>query len=302
LEWVGVQEDFLAEDISYALEKYLEKVRDQGGELLTVEALNGHVVSLLTDAGYGEVAYAYSSLNESTWEFKTSKELERWDLNRALRLMKHNLLFQSYDLSSLSQQVNKAIANFKFSKVSDSFIVELLLHFIGNQESVVTPPVASESEIVHFHGNKLFYASEVVAFSSKEFQELFGNGVLKASDIGHIFPKFAIDLDFTVYVASCVQDEGVPLMELCFIPQFTKFVEDIASFYAKMNKFLELTLPGVAISKRFNICGLDVGIQDGFKLNSRNKMKFRQELLDLVRALFSTHCPVAVEVFNKNDS
>lgn len=297
LESARVNEEFLAEDISYALEKYLEKVRDQGGDLITVEVLNGHVVSLLFDAGYSDVAYAYSTINAASWDFKTSKELEPWDSHRALKLIKQNLLFQSYDLNFLAKSVNEAILNFKFSKVSDSFIVELVSHFIANSEPV--KPEAMEDQP---RGKKMFYASEAVAFSPKLLQGLFADGILKANDVGHIFPKFTIDFDFLAYIGKCSCVDGTPLMELLFLPDFTVLVVELATLYVKINKFLTLTFPGVEILKQFNIRELDKGISEGFKVNARSKIKFRRELLALVKGEFSLRCEAPIEIIYKNEN
>ena len=297
LETARVNEEFLAEDISYALEKYLEKMRDEGRELVTVEALNGHVVSLLFDAGYSDVAYAYSTINAATWDFKTSKELEPWDSDRALNLIKQNLLFQSYDLDSLARSVNDAVSNFKFTKVSDSFIVELVSHVIANRESVKPEVVVGPPR-----GKKLFYASEAVTFSSKSLQKLFADGILKSNDIGHIFPKFSIDFDFAAYIQQCGQGDGAPLMELLFMPDFSTLITEITTLYVKINKFLTLTFPGVEILKQFNIKKLDVGISEGFKINARSKIKFRRELLGLIKDEFTLRCDAPIEIIYKNEN
>jgi len=297
LETARVNEEFLAEDISYALEKYLEKMRDEGCDLVTVEVLNGHVVRLLFDAGYSDVAYAYSTINAATWDFKTSKELEAWDSSRALDLIKQNLLFQSYDLDSLAKAVNDAVGSFKFTKVSDSFVVELVLHIIANRE-----PVKLEEKVVHPRGKKLFYASEVVAFSPKLLQSLFANEILKANDIGHIFPKFSIDFDFSAYIQQSSHSDGTPLMELLFLPDFSVLVAEVATLYMKINKFLTLTFPEIEILKQFNIKKLDTGISEGFKINARSKIKFRQEILALVKEEFALRCDAPVEIIYKNEN
>ena len=297
LETARVNEEFLAEDISYALEKYLEKLRDQGDELITVEVLNGHVVSLLFDAGYSDVAYAYSTINAASWDFKTSKELEPWDSGRALKLIKQNLLFQSYDLDSLAGAVNTAVASFKFSKVSDSFIVELVSHVIANRE-----PVKAETKVDQPRGKKMFYASEAVAFSPKLLRGLFSDGILKAIDIGHIFPKFSVDLNFASYIKKSTHGDDSPLMELLFLPDFTDLIAEIAKLYVKVNKFLTLTFPGVVILKQFSIKELDVGISEGFKVNARSKIKFRNELIALIKGEFALCCDSPIEIIYRNET
>ena len=297
LESVRVNEEFLAEDISYALEKYLEKLRDQGRALITVEALNGHVVSLLFDAGYSDVAYAYSSINAATWDFKTSKELEPWDNDRALKLIKQNLLFQSYDLNYLAKSVNDAVLNFKFSKVSDSLIVEFVSHVIANKE-----PVKPEAKVDQPRGKKLFYAAEAVAFSPRLLQDLFAGGILKANDIGHIFPKFSIDFDFFAYVDGCSHGDDVPLMEMLFLPDFTALISKVAMLYVKVNKFLTLTFPSVTILKQFSVKKLDAGVREGFKVNARSKITFRREILELVKGEFTRLCDAPVEIIYNNEN
>lgn len=297
LETARVNEAFLAEDISYALEKYLEKMRDQERPLVTVEVLNGHVVQLLSDAGYSDAAYAYSTINKASWDFTTSKELEAWDKSRALKLIKQNLLFQSYDLDFLAQAVNDAVRDFKFSKVSDSFVVALVSHVIANREAV-----EPETKVVQPRGKKLFYASEAVAFSPKLLKSLFADEILKSNDVGHIFPKFSIDFDFSAYIRQCKHGDETPLMELLFLPDFTALVSEIAKLYVKINTFLMLTFPDVEILKHFNIKKLDVGISEGFKINARNKIKFRREILALIKDEFTLLCEAPVEIIYKNEN
>ncbi len=296
LELAMVMDDYLAEDISYALGKYLEKLRDGQHALLSVQDLNGYVVQLLNDAGYSEVAHAYSSIHAATWDFKTSKELIPWKDSRVLDLMKNNLLFQSYDIEDLAHSVREVITSLKFLRISDAFIVEIANHLITNREF---GPRESRVDVTKSDGNKLLYASEAIAFSSKLVQHWFEQKVLSVGEVGTLFPKFLVEFSFTRYIESYIPHGGIPVMEIIFLPQFSNFIGELVGLYHNVGKFMELTFPGVEVKNYLNIDELDKGVAFAFSLTGRQKLKFKNEIIELIEGEFTKACKKPVEITYK---
>ncbi len=296
LDLAKVMDDYLAEDISYALEKYLEKLRDGKHEQLSVQDLNGYVVQLLNDAGYSEVAHAYSSIHAATWDFKTSKELIPWKESRVVDLLKNNLLFQSYDIDDLAHSIVEVVTSLKFSRISDAFIVEIANHLITNREF---GPKSSRVDAENSDGNKLLYASEAIAFSSKLVQGWFEQKVLSVGDVGTLFPKFLVEFNFLRYIKSYIAQGEVPLMEMIFLPQFSNFIVELVGLYHNVGKFMELTFPGVEVKNYLNLDGIDEGVAVSFCLTGRQKLKMKNEIIELIEGEFTKACKEPIEITYK---
>ncbi|MGL4853817.1 MAG: hypothetical protein ACRC37_01005, partial [Lentisphaeria bacterium] len=164
MDATNIKEQSLAEDISYAIEKYVESLRDTHEPLLGIEDVHAFVVNLLNDSGYSEVAHNYASLNNTVVSNKTSKEMLGWNKDRVREVIDENPLFQSYDDDQLVINVVNLLDKLTFTHVSDSLIVELTNHLLSNRENTglaqenneeTSKFLLSSDELKSFCANKL---------------------------------------------------------------------------------------------------------------------------------------------------
>lgn len=280
----------LAEDISYAIEKYLESLRDNKAPMPELRELNSSVVSLLSNAGHDEIAHEYASLHTADWNPQESHELKEWNAVVVQEFISGNPFFQSYDSDVLTLEICTHLTSLGFTKVTDSLIVELASHIIANDVSRDVEQTQS--------GAASFYltSAEIVTFSCKSIKPWFDNSVLQARDISIEFPKLHIDLNFLSYVQKIAKTSELALMELMFIPQLSGFVRTVAESFVKVIQFVEETYPDASIPCFFTIDAVDSALTDCFNLRGRSKMQLRQELTEVIKREFSSVCGGAVRI------
>lgn len=280
----------LAEDISYAIEKYLESLRDSKAAMPELRELNSSVVNLLSNAGHDEIAHAYASLHTADWNPQEARELKEWNAVVVQEFISGNPFFQSYDSDVLTLEICTHLTSLGFTKVTDSLIIELASHIIANDVSRESEPDKS--------GAASFYLTsvEIVAFSRKSCKPWFEKTVLQARDISIEFPKLHIDFNFLNYVQEVSKSSEMALMELMFIPQLSSFIRTVAESFVKVIQFIEETYPDAMIPCFFTVDTVDSALNDCFNLRGRAKMQLRQELTEVIEREFSSVCDSAVRI------
>jgi hypothetical protein len=285
-------EQALAEDISYAIEKYLETMTAPGVEMPELREVNSFVVNLLNDSGNSEVAHIYASMHTADWDQQSSRELKEWTAASVSELIESKPLFQSYDREVLARSVNEALEKLGFLQVSEALIVELGAHIINNE----TTRVQEEVEPAQVNQGLLLSAAEIKSFSRKNIRCWFESMVLDVRDISRVFPKLHIDLNFLTYV--CLLQEGgdMALMELVFLPTLHDFVHELARSFSNVISFIENTFPDVEIPCFLTIDSFDLTLKDCFKVHGKQKSVLAKEIAGVIAREFKQTCGKDVKI------
>ncbi len=292
----GSRQVALAEDISYAIEKYLESMRDSKEPMPELREVNSFVVNLLSDAGHEEIAHTYASLHTADWDRQTARELKEWSSTLVYELISKNPLFQNYDAVVLGEAVNSRLDKLGFAQVSDSLVVELAAHLIANDAYREAEPETEEQEQEPANSKHLLYATEIVKFSKGDSQFWFAGDVLQARDISRLFPKLHIDLNFLLYVQKLQQNDEMALMELMFLPTLSEFVRGLAGSFVNVINFIEATFPDVTVPCFLTIDAFDSALSSCFKLVGRRKAALKKEIAGLIEREFTAVCDKAVKI------
>ena len=287
-------EQALAEDISYAIEKYLESMSGPGVEMPELREVNSFVVNLLNDSGYSEVAHTYASLHTADWDQQSSREMKEWNNDGVFELIDNKPLFQSYDKKVLAKSVNEALDKLGFSQVSEALIVELGAHIINNETN--RPQEDDEQQAPTNNQGLLLYATEIKKFSRKELRQWFDNMVLDARDISRVFPKLHIDFNFLSYVSHLQKEDEMALMELMFLPTLHNFVNELARSFSNVMSFIENTFPDVEIPCFLTIDSFDLTLKDCFKVHGRQKIALGKEIAGVIEREFKQTCGKDVKI------
>lgn len=285
-------EQALSEDISYAIEKYLESMSGPGVEMPELREVNSFVVNLLNDSGYSEVAHTYASLHTADWDQQSSREMKEWNSDAVFKLIDNKPLFQSYDKKVLAKSVNEVLDKLGFSQVSEALIVELGAHIINNE----TNRLQDDEEPATANQGLLLYATEVKKFSRKEVRPWFENMVLDVRDISRVFPKLHIDFNFLAYVQYLQKEDDMALMELMFLPTLHNFVNDLARSFSNVMSFIENTFPDVEIPCFLTIDSFDLTLKDCFKVHGRQKSALAKEISGVIEREFKQTCGKDVKI------
>lgn len=284
----GFKDSWLAADISYAIEKHLERLKESGAELLSESAVDLFVVNLLTDAGFNEEAYHYAALNHGCFkEPAVERHALPWNPPRIEKLLTENPLFLNYDLQLLTNQVLMCLQRLNFRKVTDSLIIELANQSLAEKSS--QPQSESEPERTSGHAMLLLNVDELREKLPKRLIDWHEKGQLMLHAISRLYPKLEMEWHLDLFLNDQFTADEYLLFELLVLPRLNGEIEQFAAATGGEAENLRQAYPELTAPTHITVSGLDRWLNESLQVRGRRKIQLRQEISSLIRRLFETH-------------
>lgn len=281
-EETEIHEDWLAEDISFAIEKYVENRKEDGEEDLLLCEVNNFVVNLLNDHDFQNTANKFASMHEqNSWDVLTLNQSCQWSIDRIGKIIQGNPLFQSYDIENLSAAVEQHLKQLNFINASDSLITELGIHTLSDQFEKSAGYTEEKSLI-------LCSKQKIKQFAGEKYSNLFDDSVLQARDISRIFPKLHVEFDIVTYFQSSLGDSGAELMELMMLPMLANFSSELANCYNHLINATHAQFEGMKVKFVLSVKGLEELVGTHLKAHGRHKSELMNEISGIIKHDFSS--------------
>ncbi len=290
----SVFDEQLAENISYAIEKYLETLQENGEAVKTIQDIDDFVTNLLSDAGYDEISQHYRQMHGCLSVQNNSQEFQEFSPERIRQVLTSNPLFQSYDIEKLLELVMGSCQRLEMPLISDNFITEIANHVISNNLFAG----AEDNQ----RSRNLLSANEIINFFPEELHELCHENVILARDVTKIFPQIHLDFSFWLYMEFQEKEDPMALFELIFFPSITNFAHKIGETLQDIRHFLAEKYPEIQPSFLLAVDRIEEMIEQKFAFRGKQKLEFRNELQGLFITAVLKYCPDNIDIVFYKDN
>lgn len=252
----GVTEEWAAEHIVLVLEEQFVGAPEEAERIATRQELDQLVLAILRDAGFADVAAAYSRRRGGVAASRQSPSFEPWDTARLERVLKTVPLADGTTARDRIRETGEALQTLRLTCASDELIRQLGMHGRGRDAGQADAALLPRHDLPAPAKGACDVRCEVA-------RDLIEQGVIRPHRVSPYLPRVRLDLSLDRLVD---EPAAAPLLPLLFFPRLREASRIAGIVLNKMRELLCRDVPHAAAHPaHVVVLGMDTVVNDGFR-------------------------------------